>query len=65
MSGGWCAGVSSDSVELMIVRAPPSRYLDEHLRHIAPIRHRHINMCGVLTFDLERPTDPGTKAATV
>lgn len=45
-----------------IVRAEPSRYDDEHLRHIAPIRHRHINMRGVFTFALDRATDPDAAA---
>ncbi|NVO56936.1 Tn3 family transposase [Rhodobacteraceae bacterium B1Z28] len=31
----------------------------DHMRHIAPIAHAHINLKGTITFDLERRRNPG------
>ena len=33
--------------------AQPARYPTEHLAHIAPVAHRHINMKGVMRFAIE------------
>jgi TnpA family transposase len=46
--------------------AAPSLFPDEHLRHIAPIAHAHINLRGTMTFDLtgllsEQQPSPRTK----
>ena len=30
-----------------------------HMRHIAPIAHAHINLKGTITFDLEQHRNPG------
>ena len=40
-------------LQAMIDRAPTD-HADEVLSHLAPIGHRHINMRGILTFDLAR-----------
>jgi TnpA family transposase len=37
-----------------IVAAQPDRYPAEHLAHIAPIAHAHINMRGIIQFRLDR-----------
>ena len=35
------------------IEAQPARYPTEHLAHIAPFAHRHINMKGVMRFAIE------------
>ena len=45
------------------LRGPPKRpdwdRPKEHMRHIAPIAHAHINLKGTLTFNLEQHKNPG------
>lgn len=40
-----------------IATAHPDRYPAHHLAHIAPAAHRHINMNGVMRFNIERAAD--------
>ncbi|MDX3908584.1 MAG: hypothetical protein QHC67_02025 [Sphingobium sp.] len=35
------------------IKADPALYPTEHLTHIAPIAHRHINIKGVMRFTIE------------
>ncbi len=35
----------------LVVNQSPTRFPPDHLRHIAPIAHAHINMRGVYSFD--------------
>jgi hypothetical protein len=38
----------------LAVDQPPAAYPEEVLKGIAPIAHKHINLRGILTFDLSR-----------
>jgi hypothetical protein len=44
---------NTQSLQAMIDLAPTD-HADDVLSHLAPIGHRHINMRGILTFDLTR-----------
>jgi hypothetical protein len=35
------------------IETNPALYPTEHLTHIAPVAHRHINMKGVMRFTIE------------
>lgn len=40
-----------------MIKLAPENWPEEHLRHIAPIAYAHINLRGVMTFDLEKHRD--------
>jgi hypothetical protein len=51
----------------LAVDQAPGAYSDEILKRIAPMGYKHINLRGILTFDLSRlgPSLLGRPAATV
>ncbi|MEM6415956.1 MAG: Tn3 family transposase, partial [Pseudomonadota bacterium] len=40
-----------------VIKSAPADWRQEHVRHIAPIAHAHINLRGVMTFDLGKHRD--------